>query len=250
MRPSTVFPDSLPLYGVATRGIAASKEARPILPGRVITCFPVKVDWQVLGTGLLQRVYFSVDLPLYVEEARSKIVSELDEIREWFAYNARARQGYLETFSKLPPAELARDRGASHPTLLNILEHTLGAYYFWFSSASKGNDALPRFGPIQDTSENPSLEEIARFERELQAQVNLFLGSLVEVDLRRTLPIPKAVASSHKEPTVSVRDVLWHLVEEELQHRGELNALLWQIDFDAPIFNWIDWVEGKKRLNA
>ena len=173
-------------------------------------------------------------------------MSELDLIREWFAYNARARQGYLETFSKLPSAELARDRGASYPTLQNIFEHTLGAYYFWFSRLSKGNDGLPLFGPMQDTSENPSLDEIARFERELQAQVNLFLGGLVEGDLERTFPVPKEVASSYSEPTVSVRNVLWHLVEEELQHRGELNALLWQIDVDAPIISWIKWVEEQE----
>jgi len=35
--------------------------------------------------------------------------------------------------------------------------------------------------------------------------------------------------------------MLWHMVEEELQHRGELNALLWQIDVDAPVFDWLDW---------
>jgi uncharacterized damage-inducible protein DinB len=173
-------------------------------------------------------------------------MSELDLIHQWFAYSARARQGYLDTLSKLPPAELARDRGASYPTLVNIFEHTLGAYYFWFSSISKGNDGLPWFGPIQDTSENPSVEEIARFERELQTQVDLFLDGLVEGDLQRAFPFPKAVASHYSEPTVSVRDALWHLVEEELQHRGELNALLWQIDADAPIFSWITWVEGLK----
>ena len=181
---------------------------------------------------------------------RPEIVSELDIIREWFAYNARTRQGYFETFSKLSPEELTKDRGASYPTLLNILEHTLGAYYFWFSSVSKGNDSLPRFGPIQDTSENPSLEEITRFEHELQAQVDLFLGGLVEGDLQRTFPAPKRVASSYNDPMVSVRDALWHLVEEELQHRGELNALLWQMDVDAPILAWTKWVDLRKAQKA
>ncbi len=38
-----------------------------------------------------------------------------------------------------------------------------------------------------------------------------------------------------------MRDAPWRLVEEELQHRGEVNALLWPIDVDAPVFNWIEW---------
>ena len=186
----------------------------------------------------------------YIRRARSEIVPELDLIRQWFAYNARARQGYLETFSKLSPGELARDRGASYPTLVNIFEHTLGAYYFWFSSISKGIEGLPRFGPIRDTPENPSVQELALETDDLQAQVDLFLSGLVEGDLQRRLAFPKRVASSHSEPTVSVRDVLWHLVEEELQHRGELNALLWQIDVDAPIFDWIEWVGLHKSQKA
>lgn len=177
-------------------------------------------------------------------------MSELDLIRQWFAYNARARKGYLETFSKLSPADLSRNRGASYPTLVNIFEHTLGAYYFWFSNISKGIESLPRFGPIEDTSENPSIKEIARFERELQAQLDQFLGGLVEGDLQRTFTIPKKGASKHSSATVSVRDVLWHLVEEELQHRGELNALLWQMDVDAPILDWIGWVELHKSQKA
>jgi uncharacterized damage-inducible protein DinB len=191
-----------------------------------------------------------MQLLLYSGTAQSEFVSELGLIREWFAYNARARKGYLEAFSKLSPEELSRDRGASHPTLLNIFEHTLGAYYFWLTSASKGNDRLPKLGPVQDTSESPSLQEIVRFEKEFQAQVDLFLSRLTEEDLDRTFPIPKEVASFHKEPAVSVRNVMWHLVEEELQHRGELNALLWQIDVDAPILDWIKWVAGHSSTKA
>ena len=40
---------------------------------------------------------------------------------------------------------------------------------------------------------------------------------------------------------LSVGQMLWHLVEEELQHRGELNALFWQIDIDPPHTDWLDW---------
>ncbi len=29
-------------------------------------------------------------------------------------------------------------------------------------------------------------------------------------------------------------------------HRGELNALLWQIDIDPPITEWVDWTVGKE----
>jgi uncharacterized damage-inducible protein DinB len=33
---------------------------------------------------------------------------------------------------------------------------------------------------------------------------------------------------------VSAREMLLHRIEEELRHRGEMNARRWQIDLDPP----------------
>lgn len=161
-------------------------------------------------------------------------------IRRWYAYNARARRGYVESFARLPREELTRDRGASYPTLLNILEHTLGAYCYWFGNMSKSITKLPRF-VIQDDKEEHTLEELDALERQVQSQVDSIVASLTEHELDLTFRMPR------REHPVSVRDALWHLVEEELQHRGELNALLWQIDVDPPIFDWIKWVDSLSR---
>ena len=65
------------------------------------------------------------------------MVSEVETIRAWFAYLADARGAYLETFAKLPAAELTRDRGASHPTLLDIFAHSQGALYHWTKSCAR-----------------------------------------------------------------------------------------------------------------
>jgi len=51
-------------------------------------------------------------------------VSELDSLKMWFAYNARARRAYLETLSKLSAEDLNRNRGASFPSLVDIFTHT------------------------------------------------------------------------------------------------------------------------------
>ena len=40
------------------------------------------------------------------------------------------------------------------------------------------------------------------------------------------------------EMKVNLRTIIWHVVEEELQHRGEMNALFWQMDVDAPTRAW------------
>lgn len=162
--------------------------------------------------------------------------SEIETIRAWFAYIAAARRGYLETFAKLPAAELSRDRGASYPTLLDIFAHSQGALFFW------GKDVAKFEFPPQEGDPNAptTVESLRKDEQYIQAQIGRVMAELTESDLTRTVHREKGRASSH-DCDIPIRDVLWHLVEEELQHRGEINALLWQIEVEAPVYDWIDW---------
>jgi uncharacterized damage-inducible protein DinB len=163
-------------------------------------------------------------------------MSELAAFREWAEYNIRAREGYLAVFEKLPTEELARDRGASFPSLLDIQCHILGAQWWWLKNASRPP------GPAEptDMSDHPSLEEVERFEREVDAAVREYFRELSEEELDRKYPAPKPAGYS-KEIEITVRDTLLHLLEEEIQHRGELNALLWQLNVEPPVLDWIDW---------
>jgi uncharacterized damage-inducible protein DinB len=169
--------------------------------------------------------------------------SEVETFRAWFDYIAASREGYLEAFSKLPVAELTRDRGASFPTLLDIFGHSQGALYFWMKDVARFE-----FPPQEpDSSTPPNLADIRKDEKYIQAQIRRTLAELSEADLTRTVHRAKGRGSPH-DCEVPVREVLWHLVEEELQHRGEINALLWQIDVDAPVFSWIRWAHDVGRI--
>ena len=163
-------------------------------------------------------------------------ISEVESIRAWFAYIARARQGYLETFSKLAVTELSRDRGASFPTLLDVFGHSQGALYFWMKDCARFD-----FPPQEpDTSSPPNLADVRKDEHYIQAQVGRIMAELTEADLTRNVHREKGKGSTH-DCDIPVREVFWHLVEEELQHRGEINALLWQIDVEPPVYDWIGW---------
>jgi len=171
------------------------------------------------------------------------VVSELETIRGWFDYIAEARRGYLEAFSRLPATELSRDRGASYPTLLDIFGHSQGALYFWMKDCARFE--FPAQQP--DSSNPPSLADVRKDEQYIQAQIRRVMSELTEADLTRTVHREKDVGSSH-DCDIPIRDVLWHLVEEELQHRGEINALLWQIDVEAPVYSWIDRAHALDRI--
>jgi uncharacterized damage-inducible protein DinB len=169
--------------------------------------------------------------------------SDLETLRRWFDYIAAARRGYFEAFEKLSPEALSVDRGASYPSLLDILAHSQGAFYFWIKNCSP--DAFPP--PEPEIGDPPTIVELKEFESYLQAQLLRFMSELKEADLERAIARPKGRGSSH-DCHIPIREVLWHLVEEELQHRGELNALLWQLDIDAPVYNWIQWSHDVGRI--
>jgi uncharacterized damage-inducible protein DinB len=171
------------------------------------------------------------------------MVSELDVLKEWFVYLAAARRGYLETFDRLPSRELSRDRGASYPSLLDIMAHSSGAVYFWTKNCSP--EAFPP--PEPEIGEPPTVAQLTEFETYLQVHVQRFVAALTEVDLLRTIARPKGRSSDH-DCNIPIREVLWHLVEEELQHLGELNALLWQIDVEAPVYSWTRWAHDVGRI--
>jgi len=62
------------------------------------------------------------------------------------------------------------------------------------------------------------------------------LSSLTANDLRR--PVSRINNDRVKRTTI-VRDVLIHVMTEELHHRGEIIAILWQMNFQPPDMGWL-----------
>jgi uncharacterized damage-inducible protein DinB len=47
--------------------------------------------------------------------------------------------------------------------------------------------------------------------------------------------------------SVRLGDMLHHMIEEELQHRGEINALFWRHDIDPPVTGFNGWARKTRR---
>lgn len=166
------------------------------------------------------------------EEDRRK--ADLDSIREWFAYNDYVRKKYLKTLETLPTEQLTKDRGASFPSLLDISEHILWAYRLWIDERYNG---VPLREGDSFGQKCGSIEELKSDANRTNPRILEFTDSLHPRDLSRWIERPR----DGETIRFNVEDMLWHLVEEELQHRGELNALLWQMDIDPPITSWGRW---------
>jgi uncharacterized damage-inducible protein DinB len=170
-------------------------------------------------------------------------MEETESLRKWFAYSMMAERGYLETFAKLPSAELARPRGASYPTLLEILKHSLDGTSSWIERLSAINgEVLTQY----KCPDQPTLADLREYHEATELQIQEFFRRVRPTDLDRDFLVPKLPPWWDDDFQAPVRGTLLHIIEHELQHRGELNALLWQIDVEPPILDWVSFEEAQE----
>jgi uncharacterized damage-inducible protein DinB len=163
---------------------------------------------------------------------------QLDLIKEFFDYNTFVRRKYFEKiFKELPEEERYKDRGASFPSLVDIFVHVIDGYRYWLYYMINGklNEYYSLRGKIKRT------DEVEKEMQNLEKLIKDFFDKLSEEDLE------KVVTYSYKNRKYQpkIKAILLHLIEEELQHRGELNALLWQQDIEPPITEYHEWLEEK-----
>jgi uncharacterized damage-inducible protein DinB len=156
--------------------------------------------------------------------------SELDTIRDLYRYNSRTRKKYLTAIWRLPPKQRYKSRGASFPSIVDIFLHVLDAYRFWFRMVYSNDREWEEYPIGVRLSKTKAAAEEKLTDR-------LVLGLVARIrprDLSRTFPVPGS------RRRISLRILFLHMAEEELQHRGEMNALLWQQNVDPPVTGFDD----------
>ncbi len=69
----------------------------------------------------------------------------------------------------------------------------------------------------------------------VEARMRKYVISLISEELTK---IYQTTNNADESVAISVEDVLVHLFEEEVHHRGELIALLWQMGVEHPLTGW------------
>jgi len=151
------------------------------------------------------------------------MTTELQLIRELYRYHFRKLRSYVRKIWSLPVKERYRDRGSTYPSLVDMYLHILDDYRFWFIQAYTGKS-------FQDFPLGIRLSraEAERATREVDRLVSSFLRKLRPKDLDRRFYIQV------DQRWITVRTMLLQMIEGDLQHKGELNALLWQMDIEPP----------------
>jgi len=152
------------------------------------------------------------------------------DISELLKYNEKVRRKYFETFTKLSWDEFTKNREASFNSIRNIFIHTLNAVDYWLSFLQKED-----FKPGRKFEEYMTFQDVKEQMERVGKKMSNYLQGLSPAKLKETY---LATDDDNKPVEVTAEDVLIHVFEEEVHHRGELIALLWQMGIEPPLMSW------------
>jgi uncharacterized damage-inducible protein DinB len=154
-------------------------------------------------------------------------------------YSQFLRHKYLETLSKMPWEDVIKDRGASFPSLKDIFLHMVFVLDAYVNYALQGNPKYPNF----DNSDKDSIEKIQKYMEEVEAKANAYLSKVTPEELAKKIERKQRDGSTIQIP---VEQMLLEFFQEETHHRGELIALLWQIDVAPPHMGFIQFLRTQQ----
>jgi uncharacterized damage-inducible protein DinB len=113
----------------------------------------------------------------------------------------------------------------------NIFIHSLQAEQFWLRRLSgKSTDGI--FAAFSNYTDIKSIQEYAD---KVEAETNEYLQKLTNQELQSIFEYKGRDGSLNRNVT---EDVLMHVIEEEIHHRGEILCIYWQHDFQAPYISY------------
>lgn len=132
--------------------------------------------------------------------------------------------------SRLPWKEIVKNREVSFNSIRNVFIHTLRVIDHWLDFLLKENNFKNKH-----YTDFKNIEEIYAYMDLIEKRLANYLDSLST----RKLNVKHFLLNDLGETVqVSVEDVLIHLFEEEVHHRGELIAMFWQMNVTPPLMGW------------
>jgi uncharacterized damage-inducible protein DinB len=152
------------------------------------------------------------------------------DVRKLLEYNESVRHKYFEKLAELSWEEFTKNREASFHSIRNIFVHTLGAIDYWLDFLQKEDLHSKR-----KYDEYRTFDEVGAYMECVEKRMQGYLDSLPIGTLGKTYTLKD---DDNKTVEITAEDVLIHVFEEEVHHRGELIALLWQMGIEPPSMGW------------
>ena len=163
------------------------------------------------------------------------------DLERMLVYHSWSRNKYLDLFARLPWRVLTRRRGSTFESIRNVHLHVLQVYAWWlvnFFGQRQVAWVLKRREPVT------SVQELRRVNRAIDTAVQRVARRLGPTDFDRKRPHPPIPghAAATRKYRITPREVLWHLIEEDFLHHGEILCMLWQDDIEPP-YTGVWWFE-------
>jgi uncharacterized damage-inducible protein DinB len=156
------------------------------------------------------------------------------DFRELFIYNHTVRQNYIDTFKKtLTWEQMIKNHEIGWLSLIDTLLHIIWAEDSWINYSIQGLEDPNRPFPY---SKYNSLKDIEDYNSNVISKVDNYLSSLTVDSLFK--PVSRLNKDGIRRTAIA-KDVLIHVFTEELHHRGEIIAILWQMDMQPPDMGWL-----------
>ena len=156
----------------------------------------------------------------------------MKHIVDLYNYNSYVRKKYLNAIERLPWEEVVKDHSTSFGSIRNVFLHVLDAYRRWFHAVIKRVPYQRDYTLISTAENYKSVDDLRRFEKEIDSLVPGIVESLHVEDLSRVFEVE---GRDKIKRNITMEDILMHMIEEELQHRVEINCMFWQQNIDPPI---------------
>lgn len=158
---------------------------------------------------------------------------DVADFLDLFRYNHGVRKSYLESLPKLLPwDELAKNRQTAWLSIKDTMLHIIWAEDTWINYSMQGAEDPHRPFPYGSYA---NWDDVASYGAQVMAAVEARLSSMKEQDLDRLV---SRVNNDGIRRSMKARDVLMHVFTEEVHHRGEIIAMLWQMDVQPPDMGW------------
>lgn len=157
-------------------------------------------------------------------------LDRLGHVRKLYAYLSGTRKAYLDAFDAMPWDALTQERGAGG-SIRDAFVRTLSAHRgsFEYVLQDKSAEAEPL-----DPAKYTSAAHLRTMEQKIDALVRETTRGLEPSDLSA-----RHVDADGVELTTE--DVLLHGIVDELQSRGEIQAMLRQAGVEPPALSYADW---------
>jgi uncharacterized damage-inducible protein DinB len=147
-------------------------------------------------------------------------MTALSLLRGFARNNAWANHRLLAACAQLTPAELHAPRTSFFPTILNTLNHILTVDWYYIDALAREGRGRSVFEPEEPFAE---LAPLRAAQRAVDRKAIALVEAMREPELDVDVPLPRSGGHVQME---RAGDVLAHLFEHQIHHRGQVHAML------------------------